>query len=107
MSRAGTIFWFMHHEGRLVWREWLWLMSGRRRSWRRLALALIPIALFLHGFAYLVVYRNADLSRPPDERMLVVLTGVLALYGSLMLSQAIESVTRAFYGRGDLDLILS
>jgi ABC-2 type transport system permease protein len=59
-------------------------------------LGLIAIALFLHGFAYLVVYRNADLSRPPDKRMLVALTGALALYGSLMLSQAIEAVTRAF-----------
>jgi ABC-2 type transport system permease protein len=71
------------------------------------ALGLIAIALFLHGFAYLVLYRSADLSRPPDKRMLVMLTGTLALYGSMMLSQAMEAVTRAFYGRGDLDLILS
>ena len=33
--------------------------------------------------------------------------GTLLLYGSLMLSQAMEAVTRAFYARGDLDLILS
>jgi ABC-2 type transport system permease protein len=31
----------------------------------------------------------------------------LALYGSMMLSQAMEAITRAFYGRGDLGLILS
>ena len=55
MSRPGTIFWFAHHEGRLAWREWLWLMSGRRQSGRRLALGLIAFALFLHCFAYLVV----------------------------------------------------
>ena len=72
-----------------------------------MALGLIVIALFLHGFAYLVLYRSADLPRPPDKRMLVMLTGTLALYGSMMLSQAVEAVTRAFYGRGDLDLILS
>ena len=72
-----------------------------------MALGLIAITLFLHGFAYLVLYRSADLSRPPDKRTLVMLTGTLALYGSMMLSQAIEAVTRAFYGRGDLDLILS
>jgi ABC-2 type transport system permease protein len=71
------------------------------------ALGLIAIALFLHGFAYLVLFHIADLSRPPDKRMLVMLTGILALYGSMMLSQAMEAVTRAFYGRGDLDLILS
>jgi ABC-2 type transport system permease protein len=68
---------------------------------------LIAVALFLHGFAYLVLHRYTDLSRPPDQRMLVVLTGILALYGSLMLSQAMERVTRAFYARGDLGLILS
>src|SRR5215469_4621546 len=39
--------------------------------------------------------------------MLVVLTGMLAVYGSLMISQAIDGVTRAFYSRADLDLILS
>ena len=70
-------------------------------------LGLISIVLFLHGFAYLVLYRSADWSRLPDKRMLVMLTGTLALYGSMMLSQAMEAVTRAFYGRGDLDLILS
>jgi ABC-2 type transport system permease protein len=105
VSRAGTIVWFAHHEGRLAW---LWLMSGgRRRSRRRVTLGLIAIVLLLHGFAYLVLDRHADLSGPPDKRMLVVLTGTLALYGSLMLSQAMEAVTRAFYGRADLDLILS
>src|SRR5215468_3616088 len=82
-------------------------MSGPRWSRRRVVLGLIAIALFLHGFAYLVLYQSADLSRPPDKRMLVMLTGTLALYGSMMLSQAMEAVTRAFYGRGDLDLILS
>ena len=107
MSRAGTIFWFAHHEWRLAWRDCLWLRSGRRRSRRRVVLGLIAIVLFLHGFAYLVLYRSADLPRLPDQRMLVMLTGMLALYGSMMLSQAMEAVTRAFYGRGDLDLILS
>jgi ABC-2 type transport system permease protein len=72
-----------------------------------MALGLIAIAVFLHGFAYLVLSRNEDLTRPPDKRLLVLLTGILALYGSLMLSQAMEGVTRAFYARGDLDLILS
>jgi ABC-2 type transport system permease protein len=107
VSRAGTIFWFAHLEWRLAWRDWSWLMSGRRRSRRRVVLGLIAIVLFLHGFAYLVLYRSADLPRPPDQRILVMLTGTLALYGSMMLSQAMEAVTRAFYGRGDLDLILS
>jgi ABC-2 type transport system permease protein len=107
VSRTGTVFWFARHERRLAWREWLWFMSGRRRSGCRLLWGLLLIALFLHGFAYLVVHRHADLSGPPDKRVLVVVTGLLVLYGSLMLSQAIEAVTRALYGRGDLDLVLS
>jgi ABC-2 type transport system permease protein len=52
------------------------------------------------------------MARCPLRKSLLIyatsaLTGTLALYGSLMLSQAMEAVTRAFYGRADLDLILS
>jgi ABC-2 type transport system permease protein len=107
VSRAGTIVWFARHEARLAWRDWLWLLSARRRSKCKASLGLIAVALFLHGFAYLVLHSYKDLSRPPDQRMLVIVTGILALYGSLMLSQAMERVTRAFYARSDLDLILS
>ena len=42
-----------------------------------------------------------------DKPTLVVVTGSALLAWSLMLSQAMESVTRAFYARADLDLILS
>jgi ABC-2 type transport system permease protein len=107
VSRAGSIFWFARHELRLAWRDWLWLISGRRRSGRKVALGVITIALLLHSFAWLVLHQNPDLSGPPDKRMLVLLTGAFALYGSLMLSQAIEGLVRALYGRGDLELILS
>jgi ABC-2 type transport system permease protein len=107
VSRAGSIVWFARHELRLAWRDWLWLISGRRRSWRKVALGVTTIALLLHSFAWLVLHRNPDLSGAPDKRMLVLLTGAFALYGSLMLSQAIEGLVRALYGRGDLELILS
>jgi ABC-2 type transport system permease protein len=108
VSRAGTIVWFAHHEGRLAWRDWLWLMTGGyRRSARRVALGLIAVALFLHAFAYLALFRHLSWLRPGDLRTLALLTGTLALYGTLMLSQAMEAVTRAFYARADLDLILS
>ena len=107
MTRAGAIVWFAQHEGRLAWRDLLWLMSaGGRRPGFGVALGVIAVALVLHGFAYVMFFR-ADLASPPDKLILVLLTGVLALNGSLMLSQAMELVTRGFYGRGDLDLILS
>jgi ABC-2 type transport system permease protein len=108
MTQPGTVAWFVQHEARLAWRDWLWLMSGgRRRRGRRIAVGLFVFALFLHGVAYLTLARTAALAGPADKRMLLVITGLLAMYGSLMLSQAMEAVTRAFYGRADLDLILS
>src|SRR4029077_4535826 len=46
--------------------------------------------------------------RPPlDEPALVVITATIFLAWTLMMSQAIESVTRVFYARADLDLIMS
>lgn len=108
MNQAGTIAWFARHEGRLAWRDWRMLLSGgRRRRGITLLLGLACFVLFLHLMAYASLVRSGVLPSPPDRRMLVVVTGTLALYGSLMLSQAMEAVTRAFYGRGDLDLILS
>ena len=61
----------------------------------------------MHAVAYVTLPRYVDLAIPPDRRVLAVIGGTLVLYGSLMLSQAMESVTRAFYARGDLDLVLS
>jgi ABC-2 type transport system permease protein len=109
MTPPGTVAWFAQHEWRLAWRDWIWLLSGgRRRRGHRIALGLLIFALFLHGVAYLTLAGSAAaLAAPPDKRMLLVITGISAMYGSLMLSQAMEAVTRAFYGRGDLDLILS
>ncbi|HYM71360.1 MAG TPA: hypothetical protein VET89_00145 [Stellaceae bacterium] len=108
MTAAGSVAWFAGHEIRLAWRDWSWLLSGgRRRRGYTVALGLIVFVLSMHGLAYLTLARSQGLASPPDKRMLVMIGGTLALYGSLMLSQAMEAVTRAFYARGDLDLILS
>lgn len=62
---------------------------------------------FKHGFAALML-APYDLSVSyPDKRTLVMLTATLVLSWSLMLSQAMEAVTRAFYSRADFDLVLS
>ncbi len=42
-----------------------------------------------------------------SKTVLVAVTGSLFLYATMMASQAMESVTRVFYARADLDLILS
>src|SRR5262249_9603269 len=61
----------------------------------------------MHGLAFLTLPGSADLAALPGRGALAVIGGTLLLYFSLMLSQAMESVTRAFYARGDVDLILS
>jgi ABC-2 type transport system permease protein len=108
MIKPGTVAWFAQHELRLAWRDWVWLVSGgRSRHWSIGALGLVAVVLLLHGLAYVTLPHSADLAAPPGKRTVVVIGGTLVLYGSVMLSQAMESVTRAFYARGDLDLVLS
>ena len=108
MSNPGTTAWFAQHEFRLAWRDWLSMMTaGRRGRERTVAVALLAVAVFFHVVAYSMVARFADLGADPDKTTLVVITGCALLSWSLMVSQAMESVTRAFYARSDLDLILS
>jgi ABC-2 type transport system permease protein len=107
MSAPGTIAWFAQHEFRLTWRDWISMMTaGHRGRGRTLAIALVVFAIFMHGVAFALVSRFAGMGAP-DKTTLVVITGSLMLTWSLMLSQAMESVTRAFYARSDLDLLLS
>jgi ABC-2 type transport system permease protein len=108
MSQPGTIGWFAQHEVRLAWRDWLSLMTaGSRRRVRTVAIGFIVFACFVHGLAYMMVTASANFANAGGTRVLVILTGTMVTAWSLMLSQALESVTRAFYARGDLELILS
>jgi ABC-2 type transport system permease protein len=83
------------------------MSAGRRRQKRTVAIALIVFAACMHLLAYSVVGRFAGVGRDADQVTLVVISGSLLLSWALMVSQAMESVTRAFYSRCDLDLILS
>ena len=104
----GTLAWFARHESRLAWRDWISMMTaGRRRRMTTVVIALSVFAVFMHLIAYPIVQGYAEAGLAPDKTALVVITGMLALSWSLMASQAMESVTRAFYSRSDLDLILS
>jgi ABC-2 type transport system permease protein len=108
MSSATALTWFARHELRLAWREWLAMMTGGRRGRRRRAIiGLIVFAAIMHLPAYAVIGRFADLQAPLDKSTLIVITATIFLAWALMLSQAIESVTRVFYARADLDLIMS
>ncbi len=108
MSSATALSWFARHELRLAWREWLAMMTGgRRRKTRAAVIGLIVFAAVMHLPAWAVIGRYAELQAPLDKSSLIVLTATVFLAWALMLSQAIESVTRVFYARADLDLIMS
>jgi ABC-2 type transport system permease protein len=105
---AAALSWFASHEIRLAWREWLAMMTGGRRGRSRaVIIGLLVFGALLHLPAYAVVGRYATLHAPLDESALIVITATIFLAWALMLSQAIESVTRVFYARADLDLIMS
>jgi ABC-2 type transport system permease protein len=105
---SAALTWFARHELRLASREWLAMMTGGRRRRKRAAvIGLIVFAAIMHLPAYAVIGRFADLQAPLDKSSLIVITATIVLAWALMLSQAIESVTRVFYARADLDLIMS
>ena len=107
-SQPGSLLWFARHEARLAWRDWASLMTaGDRRRVRTVILGFLGLAVFLHLLAWVILAPSGVLRDEPDRHLLVTLTGTLLAAWSLMLSQALESVTRAFYARGDLDLILT
>jgi ABC-2 type transport system permease protein len=108
MNRPGTVPWFAHHEIRLAWRDFLSMITaGRRRRTVAIVIGFAVFAVFMHGLAYFVVGKFAGIGIDPDKATLVYATAILILSSSLMVSQALESVTRAFYAHADLDVILS
>ena len=105
---AGSLTWFANHEIRLAWRDWLSMMTaGRRGRERVVAIALVIFIVLAHLVAWYFVARYVDESTAPTKQAFVVITGTALLSWALLISQAMESVTRAFYTRSDLDLILS
>ncbi|RYE87688.1 MAG: permease [Hyphomicrobiales bacterium] len=108
MSTAGSIPWMAQHELRLAWRDFIAMTTGGRKT------RGIVLALFLFGF-YAALHWLANVLLGPwiaggvvaDKGTLVMLSGSGILFWTVMLSQTLESVTRAYYSRSDLDLILS
>lgn len=108
MAAHSALLRFSRHELRLAWRDWAWMFSGwRNTSLRR---ALIGMSLFyaiMHLIAYAVLSPQLTDGFVLDQTALAMLSVTVVLSFTMMLSQAMESVTRAFYARDDLDLILS
>lgn len=108
MTGTATLTWFARHELTLAWRDWAQMMAGGRTTRERAVTigAMIFVGL-LHWLAYAVLAKVMSPELLASKKTLVILTATLLLTFSMMLSQAIEQVTRAFYARSDLDLILS
>lgn len=108
MTPAHTLQWFAAHEVRLAWRDWAAMMAGGRTTRERAVTAVVLLfVILLHWLAYAILAPVLKRGVAIDTKTLVILTTTLLTTFSMMLSQAIEHVTRAFYSRADLDLILS
>jgi len=81
--------------------------AGNRRSFAAALIMLAIVGLALHLPAYAVIGRFGAMGATPDKSALISVSLIVTLYASLLLSQAMESVTRTLYSRGDLDLVLS
>jgi ABC-2 type transport system permease protein len=100
--------WFARHEINLALRDWISMMTaGRRHNRFVLFVILAIVALILHLVANAIIGGWVKNGADIGKATLVMLTGSGLLSFSLMMSQAMESVTRAYYTRSDLDLILS
>jgi ABC-2 type transport system permease protein len=108
MSTAGSIPWMARHELRLAWRDFVAMSTGGRKT-RGIVLAifLVAFAAGLHWLANTLLGPWIRAGVAADKPTLVLLTGSGVLFWTVMLSQTMESVTRAYYTRSDLDLILS
>ncbi len=108
MAAPGSLVWFARHELRLAWRDWLAMMTGGRRV-RLFGFLVGGLAVYtlLHFIAAAIIAPAAASGIEPDKPTLAMVTGIGLLFSSVMLSQALESITRVYYARSDLDLILS
>ncbi len=107
MNAPGYLLWLARHELRLAWRDITHMATaGHPGRVRKVAVGAAIFLAGLHGMAFLTL-RHAGKIFHDDLPTLVAVTAMVLLSGSAMLSQAIESVTRTFYTRSDLELILS
>jgi ABC-2 type transport system permease protein len=106
MIQPGTAVWFARHESRLAWRDFLAMMTaGKASRRRRVALGIAGFVIGMHVVAWFVIGGFA--TAVIDKHFLIGVTATILLSWLLMVSQAMESITRAFYTRADLDLILA
>ncbi len=105
---VGSLSWFARHEFNLSWRDFMRMMSAGKPGREKGVIVSIAFAvLAVHAIAGLVLLPVIQAGLVPDKALFAAISGSLLLTLSLMMSQAMELVTRVFYSRSDLDLILS
>lgn len=104
----ATALVLLRHEGRIARRDLAYLLTAGHR-WRLRTVLLVAAIGFIimHLLAFAMVGRYAKLTLGSDISTYISLTGTILLSLMLMLSQALEKVTRLFYAQGDLDLLAS
>jgi ABC-2 type transport system permease protein len=108
VSAPASFLWLARHELGLSFRDWRSMITaGDRRRFSTALTVLALVGLALHLPAWAIVARFAGDAVVPDKTALISVSVIVLLYVSLLLSQAMESVTRSLYARGDLDLVLS
>ena len=108
MSTPGSLTWFAQHESRLVWRDTFSMLAvGGAGRKRQLYIGLAIFLCIMHAVAWFVVRPFAHEALEFELSTLIGISVAILLAGSAILSQAMESVTRTFYTRSDLELILS
>ena len=56
MTQAGSAVWFVRHESRLAWRDFVSMMTaGRRTRARKIAIGFAVFVIIMHAIAYSVV----------------------------------------------------
>ncbi|ODT70035.1 MAG: hypothetical protein ABS75_14480 [Pelagibacterium sp. SCN 63-23] len=100
--------WFAVHEFRLAWRDWMAMMTGGSRP--RLVgffIGGLVVYALMQVIAWFTVRPWVEGGIVIDRQSLVAVSGTGMLFWTVTLSQALEAVTRVYYSRSDLDLILS
>lgn len=108
MSKANSYSWFAGHELNLAWRDFYAMLSGNKAGRGiKILIGIASVSLGLHFLAWAALKPAVEGGITQSISTLVMVSSFLLLPVSLMASQAMESITRVFYTRSDLELILS
>jgi ABC-2 type transport system permease protein len=105
MGRPGGALWLLGYELKLGFRNWL---SAKRGRISRIVLwSVLGLILISAGAAIAWPLAQVAPVPPMTPHAIVIAGAIMALIGTLMMSQAIMAVVEVMYVRNDLDLLLA